>query len=203
MHPFEQLVYDRFAESIGSWDMRRHPDIYAISFLYGTGSTVDEEGNEITLQDAVSLSYNTLSHFEEQIPHASEAAEAKWNFAFWLQEITAQVPRFLEPEYGTHPDKNDLALRDTWCAAHGIVPTSRDEAGYPVYGAGFEEAIVAAYGRVAQKLHDNKVIVTKLGRTVPILIHTLTYSEIGIEATRAANPPELVAEFFSTGQLQD
>jgi hypothetical protein len=197
MHPFERLVYDRFADSIGAWDTLRHPDIYAVSFLYETGWTSDAEGDEVMLQGLVSLSYNTLSRYEEQIAQARDAAEAKWNFAFWLQEVAAQVPRFLEPEYGTDPDKGELAVRDAWCAARGIAPTGSDGAGLPTYGAGFEEAIVAAYGRVARELHQSGAIVRKLGRPVPVIIHTLTYGRAGLEATRASNPAALVAEFFS------
>ena len=35
------------------------------------------------------LGYNTLTHLKERTPSASGAEEAKWNYAFWLQnELT-------------------------------------------------------------------------------------------------------------------
>jgi hypothetical protein len=195
MHPFEQLIYSRFADSIRSWDTQRHPDIYAVSVLIKHGWTSDEAGNDVALEGFLSLSFNTLSHFRSQIDNASDAAEAKWNFAFWLQEFTATVPRLHDPEYGTQPDEDELALRDAWCASLNILPTGEDGAGRPTYGAGFDEAIAAACERVVRRLHEDNVITAILGKPVPVIIHTLEYDQPGLNATQTANPARLLDEF--------
>lgn len=67
----EKMFNDLF-EKISSWE---EEDIYAISLYY-------EESDE---NFSVTLGYNTLSNYEDNIINASGELEAKWNYAFWLQ----------------------------------------------------------------------------------------------------------------------
>lgn len=204
MHAFQKLIYDRFSESITAWDTVSCPDIYAISLLYGTGWSSDAAGQEVAVQAQVSLSFNTLTHYEAQIVMASSAEEAKWNFAFWLQNITATVPH--DFPYGGNPPIADLELRDAWCASLGILPDGTDGGGRPTYDEPtLYEAIRIACQRVAQMLHQEGIILDKLGRTVPIVIHELETTPSSAAATRAANPPGLSreAEEWQLGRTYD
>ena len=54
------------------------PDIYALSlFVY------DENDNPC--KPTVTLGYNTERQYRESLPRAYDEAEARWNYAFWLQ----------------------------------------------------------------------------------------------------------------------
>ena len=194
MHPFEQLIYDRFAESIAAWDTKRHPDINAISLLCdSTGFGEDEAGREYILQGQVRLSYNTLSHYHEQIEEGESRAAALWNIAYWPQDITAAVPQDV-PKNGV-PPAEELALRDAWCASLGLLPEDEDGGGRAVYDeALLNRSLHSACQGVATALHRNSIVVKKLGKPVPILIQDLDGSEGTIAATLAANPPGVSAE---------
>ena len=86
---------------IEKWDTS---DIYVISlFVY------DEDDNPN--QPTVTLGFNTLSNYEESIDVAWDEEEAKWNFAFWLQneeyvfgvdETRPIVEKWIEEKYSGH-----------------------------------------------------------------------------------------------------
>lgn len=194
MHPFEQLTYDRFAESIASWDTEQHPDIWAISFLCADfGSGIDAAGQEYVSQGQIWLSYNTRSHLNALLAKGLDEDEAKWNFAYWPQDVTAYVPRNVGK--GGTPPADELALRDSWCATLGVLAYDADEGGRPVYDEEFlNPAIHAVCQKVAMALHENGVIEGKLGRPVPIVIQDLEQTEGTTAATKAANPPGLFPE---------
>lgn len=194
MHPFEQLIYDRFAQSIAAWDTKRHPDINAISILCdSTGFGEDEAGREYILQGQVRLSYNTLFHYQAQIEEAESAMEALWNFAYWPEETTAAVPQDV-PKNGV-PPAEELALRDAWCASLGLLPEDEDGGGRAVYDeAPLNMALHSVCQAVVTALHRDGIVVKKLGKPVPILIQDLDGSEGSMAATLAANPPGVSAE---------
>lgn len=192
-HPYEQMLYDRFAQSILDWDTARYPDIYAISMLCTTFYSRDADEKEVAIQGQVSLSFNTLSHCETQIERAASAEEATWNFAFWLQNISAGVPR--DFPYAGEPPLEELALRDAWCGSLGIPAAGADEGGRPTYNEPrLYEALRGACLWVAQALHQNEILLGKIGRPVPIVIHELERVPEAAAATRAANPPGLSRE---------
>ena len=96
MKSFEEETYTRIRAKIRSWDTQQYPDIYALSFLYSTGFCEDIEGNEICIGYGLSVTFNTVSHYLAQIEQASEAQEAKWNYAFWLHKDAAEMPQVHE-----------------------------------------------------------------------------------------------------------
>ena len=194
MHPFEQLIYDRFAQSIAAWDTERHRDINAISILCdSTAFGQDAAGEGYILQGQVRLSFNTVSYYHTQIEEAESAVEAFWNFAYWPQDTTAAVPRDALID-GT-PPAEELALRNDWCTSLDILPEDEDGSGRAVYDeALLNMALHSVCQEVAQTLHQNGIVVGKLGRSVPILIQDLDGSEGTVAATLAANPPGLSAE---------
>ena len=184
MKTFDEETYTRIVAKIRSWDTQQYPDIYALSFLYSTGFCQDIEGNDICVEDGLSVTFNTTSHYLSQIGQASDALEAKWNYAFWLQKDQADMPQFHFREYGyVNPD--DWALRQSWLVEQG---TDED---------GVSDALLECYTRIAQRLHHENILVEKLGRSVPIIIHDLEYEERGDIATRRANPEALLTEYLA------
>lgn len=174
---FEEQLYTRIVAKIRAWDAQEYPDIYALSFLYSTGFCEDREGNEVCIGDGLAVTFNTTSHYLAQIEQASDAQEAKWNYAFWLQKDAAEMPQLHELGY---VDPDDWALRQVWLTEQGS-----------------DEALIECYTRLAQRLHHESILVETLGRSVPIVIHNLVYEERGDRATRRANPESLLTEYLA------
>jgi hypothetical protein len=181
MKSFEEETYTRIVAKIRSWDAQQYPEIYALSFLYGTSFCEDREGNEVCIGNYLSVTFNTTSHYLSQIEQASDAEEAKWNHAFWLQKDPAEMPQVHEFGY---VDPDDWELRQTWLAEQGSDEKS-------------SEALIECYTRIAQRLHHENILVETLGRSVPIIIHNLVYEEQGDVATRRANPEALLTEYLA------
>ena len=70
----EQLK-EAIMQTIASWD---EADIYVVSlYVY--------DDNDDPCRPTVTVGYNTESYLNEQIEYASDEEEARWNYAFWLQ----------------------------------------------------------------------------------------------------------------------
>ena len=71
------ILLEMIKESIKKWDKS---DIYAISlFVYNF--------NDNPCEPTVTLGYNTNKKYISEIKNASNEQEAKWNYAFWLQNV--------------------------------------------------------------------------------------------------------------------
>jgi hypothetical protein len=173
---FEGYIYDTFAQEIQSWDAATREDIYAISFF------INDWGGD-PKQPEVYLSYNTESYWRENIPSGVDPSEAKWNFAYWPQNINASVH-----------DIEGVPLRSAWLDSAGLEDT---EGEFDSYTPAVTRAFVAICVRVARRLHENGVITGTFGRTVSIIVHELEYYDAIIEQTRDANPPGATDEFES------
>jgi hypothetical protein len=191
MHAFERLIYDRFSQSIASWDTNTFPDIYAIYFELATVWCPER-----IIQGQVRLGYNTLANFEEGRKNAiseEDIQEAKWSLTFWLAELRVSVPR--EVEDFTDLPKDELALQDAWCTSVGIFPDEIDDSGYPLYDeVRLYDALREVCRKTGQALHANGVIVAKFGKAIPIIMQDLETYEVHAEVTRAMNPPGLSHE---------
>lgn len=97
-------------------------EIYVLSIF------IDEDlgAHEIEIR----LGYNTESRWRsccpkpEQSPEwpvASSASEARWNYAFWLQDQSEQ------PVFGDYRTGMDESLRQEWMKAHDFYFTEDDK----------------------------------------------------------------------------
>lgn len=123
---------------------------------------------------------------------ASSAAEARWNFAFWLQNSLGVV-------FDERSDAVGATLIEQWARARGYWYTDEDEAHH--FDASMAQVepltadFVALVAQVVRSLHDQGDIVRVLGRPVPVLIHELEYFDEVALQNEAANPTALVAPF--------
>jgi hypothetical protein len=81
---FVKETYDKVCQTILNIDNGLTPDIYAISFWK---DNIDDDPRRST----VAVGYNTLTNYRKNIDSASSEQEAKWNFAFWLQNEEALI----------------------------------------------------------------------------------------------------------------
>jgi hypothetical protein len=166
-------------------------DVYALSF-YLSGE--DDDPRRMILE----ISFNTHARADCCAPGpgkqdcASSAQEAKWNYAFWLQEPIASIGQ---------DDTPTASRREHWIRDEGLAYTDEEEdedfAATVERGAEIERRFWQLATRVAKRLHETGVIARIFGRPIPIVIHDLEYSAESIEATRSANPAGLAAEYLA------
>jgi hypothetical protein len=169
-------------------------DIYAVSLWV---SDLDDDPRRPT----ITVGYNTECQVagctpgpgqRPERPAASDPAEARWNFAFWLQNSVAVIGS----EDG---DPRGAELREAWARQRGFWYSEEEQARdldaalekvQPLTGEFVE--IVAG---VVQGLHRSGEIVRVFGRAIPVLIHELEYYDEIARQNEAANPPGVVDEF--------
>ena len=125
-------------------------------------------------------------------PIASSAAEARWSYAFWLQDVLAAAC-----DEGADPE--GARLRDAWARAHGYWYSDEEEAANldaalrrvsPLAGA-FLGLLTSA----VRDLHLAGEVARLVGHPVPVLVHELEYVDETAELAEAANPGGLAEEF--------
>jgi len=162
-------------------------DIYALSFfIYDIDD--DPRTPELT------LGYNTLTNYEESKskskPTASDNEEAKWNYAFWLQNYLCVI--------GEHGTESGNAL-ESWIGDIGLAYTDEEEDddfdNCMILGREITTRFVQLVVDLAKLLHANGIIEKKFKRPIPIIVHELEYYDQIVTQTREANPPGLAEEF--------
>jgi hypothetical protein len=183
MNDFEQFSYKKISAALANIDSSAIPDIYALSFFIYDD---DDDPRYPVLQ----LGYNTRTHLAECTPSASNAEEAKWNFAFWLQNGL---------EFIGNPETESAQLLEELLKARGLWYSDEDEEAdfdrCMRIGSEITTYFVDACVRIARALHENGVIQQHFGRPIPIVVHELEYYDEIAAQTRLANPSGLTKEF--------
>ena len=94
------LIYDGVKNTINTWS---EDDIYVISFFVYDD---DDDPSKPTL----AVGYNTIKRYQSSISKAYDSGEAKWNYAFWLQN----------EEYTFGRDNNSAKLIQDWILSSGF-----------------------------------------------------------------------------------
>lgn len=183
MNDFEQFSYREISAALASIDTSTITDIYALSFFIH-----DKEDDP--RYPVLQLGYNTLAHLAACTSSASSAEEAKWNFAFWLQNELKVIGA---------PETEGGRLLGDLLRARGLWYSNEDEnADFDRcmrIGSDITACFVDASVRVARALYENSVIQQYFSRPIPIVVHELEYYDQIAVQTRSANPPGLAKEF--------
>ncbi len=193
MSEFEDYIYKRASEGIVAIKDKTAADIYALSFYHWAD---EDDPRKATL----TVGYNTNARWractpapgqEPDWPIASDSDEAKWNFAFWLQEKGEACV--------IGESRVDATARKAWIVSQKLWWTDKEqdedfdrtlELGEQVMDRFVDVCI-----NVAKRLHKDGIVAKKFGRPIPILVHELEYHDGIAEATRKANPKKLAKEF--------
>ena len=159
-------------------------DIYVVSFL-----VFDEDDDP--RRPVLTIGTNTESKVRQAMDSGqpSGEAEARWNYAFWLQDRLAEIG-------DSERDPAGQELRAAWFRRHGLwfedgdYSDAADEIGDSMT-AQFVELCV----ETVRRLHREGVVEQALGRPVPVLVHELEYYDEIAQQNRRANGPELNAPF--------
>jgi hypothetical protein len=144
----------------------------------------------------LTVGYNTYGRLQSCIPTpgqepkwpiASDADEAKWNFAFWLQNEELiiggydydPVSEWVKNSPYYYSDEQEEEAFDT-----------TDLLGQKIQDR-FTEIVISH----ARKLHSDGVITEKFGKDIPIIVHELEYYDKPVLWTQQANPDGLAKEF--------
>lgn len=189
-----QHLRSRLAAALAAIPAADRPGLYVVSLLV---SDTDDDPRRPTIM----VGYNTEARVAActpapgqpaRWPIASSAAEARWNFAFWLQNQ-------LDVLCAEETDPEGAELLRAWASAAGTWYSDEDEQQdfeaamrrvEPLTGAFVHLAV-----EVVKDLHASGDLVRTIGRPVPVLIHELEYYEEIAVQNEEANPPGLVAEF--------
>lgn len=184
---FVTNVYEKISSALNDIPVSDRADIYAISFWHD----IDED--DLRYQ-RIMVGYNTLSNFQGRIKSASSESEAKWNFAFWLQNVLTEVGGVDEPLLSAWFAESPYYFSDEENEASCDDDELFDELGEK--GAQFEDEFMGEIITATQRLFREGVISQVFGRDIPVLIHELEYYDAPAGWTLRANPPGLADEFL-------
>jgi len=189
MSSMEETIYQMIQDHMATWEQHLLDDIYALSFYI-------ECEDDDPRQPRLVFGYNTESQVQNSLSDASDPAEARWNYAFWLQNEEI----FIGDSYDDEASET-LPLRDQW--VQSLPSYYTDELEEADFNRAMElgDQIVANFYElvksVIQRLHDQGDVQRVFGRTVPLLIHELEYNDEIAEMNKAINPVGSVREFVA------
>ncbi|GCB46868.1 hypothetical protein [Streptomyces sp. NL15-2K] len=173
-------ILERFPEA-----SRR--EIYALSFNIWR---IDYDDR----RPYVAIGYNTEGQYERE-RRPDDPGEARWNYACWLldgfetlgnvPEDPAGGPLYVEEikRLGLWYDGDDVEV-----GADDVIDAQRD-----LLNLHFADACID----LARHLHDSGRIEQLFGRPLPVVVFDMDCPGWEIEATEAANPPELIEDFLT------
>lgn len=194
MDGFEEYVFGEISRVLDGIASDTAADVYVVSLLL-----YDEEDDP--RRPTVTVGYNTESRVRETTPVpaqapdwsiASDAGEARWNYAFWLQNELAVVA-------DSKQDPGGARRRREWIDALGLWYSDEEEhtdfQGTEQRAGRITDEFVALIVRVVQRLHHVGVVERVFRRPIPVLIHELEYYEQIAAQNERANPAGLADTF--------
>lgn len=179
--------YDKLAQAISDIPDEVTTDIYVLSFFY---YAEDDDARF----PCIEVSYNTHAQYRQQTANAAHETEAKWNYAFWLQESIEKIG-----------GKSDALLND-WLNASPYYYSDADNKAAEEddelfdrlmeLGENFETEFIEHIISLSRKLFKEHVIEKKFGKDIPVIIHELEYYDQPIGWTQKANKNNLIEEFL-------
>jgi hypothetical protein len=156
-------------------------DVYAVSLYL-------EYYNDNLYEPNVILSYNTNENVKNVVSEGVDELEARWNYAYWLQD---DLYVFGENETKEHVKE--------WFINNGYEYLTYDE----YYSRDVDEELICEIDdkikneliEVVKKLHETNFIKEQFGKEIPVLIHELEYYDEILEINKKANPSYVIEEF--------
>lgn len=192
-------LHERSLAALSSLTHEHRRDTYVVSFLLGEE---DGDGRRLTMtvgtntEARVALALKATPASEgrrarrvDGMGVPSSADEARWNFAFWLQdELVVCCDRDVDP---VGADLRDAWVRDAgWWYDDWEAPEA-DRLCLAI-GLVFNERCAT----VARRLHGDGDVERLFGRPVPIVVHEVEHDHHLVERNLAANPPTSIRPYL-------
>lgn len=167
------------------------PEIYALSFRIWR---VDYDDRH----PYVAIGYNTESQYERE-RRPEDPGEARWNYACWLLDGFEMLGNVPEDPVGAPLFVAQAQQLGLWFDGDPDDPGLPGEVGaeYEARGERLNQYFADACIGLARHLHATGLIEKILGRPLPVVIFDMDCGGWEVEATQAANPPELIADFLA------
>jgi hypothetical protein len=171
-------IYTRVRKALDSISSEERHEIYVVSlFVYDE----DDDPRRPTL----TVGFNTESNVAAA-PGAEDEREARWNYAFYLQNE-------LDVLFDATRDPGGAALLRRAIEDMGYWFPGEDDVATEVTTPWFVANAVFA----ARRLQDDGDIARIFGRSIPVLVHEVEYYDAIAMQALAANPPGVADEFIA------
>lgn len=185
------LLYAEASEAISAIEKEKVGDIYALSFYIENGSWIP----------TITIGYNTNEQVQLMVNNASDIAEAKWNYAFWIQNYLCV---FGEEGSGFSSSGSIEALKGEFAQEineYNSAQRLEDWAACDVAAEAISSRTWNIAAEVAAELHKSNLIVNTFNRPIPIIVHETEYYQKIADINKIANPKgeadEFIAEFMN------
>lgn len=167
-------------DSINTWS---EPDIYVISlFVY--------DYCDNPCKPTVTIGYNTEKQVQSELAKgfAFNEEEARWNYAFWLQN-----------DFFVFGEDETAEIVKNWIIENGF-PYNEDyhtvgDDEYYEKTSEITKAFVSILIGIVQEIHSEGHLINKFGKELPIIIHEIEYYDEIAEQNIKANGQKLVNDF--------
>lgn len=179
----KMLMESKIKSVIANWVTL---DIYAVSLFV-------QDFCDNPCEPTVTLGYNTEQQYKKTIAIASCEEEARWNYAFWLQNH--------ELVFGQNETRGVV---EKWIASNGLpyfpcvdydfdIPDDTDDKLLSQITNNFVDTLID----VVKNLHESGFIKDKFSKEIPIIIHELEYYNKIAEQNIKANTLPIVNDFVN------
>ena len=182
----QDSLYAKAEKAVRRIGKQNVKDIYALSFW--KDNLEDDPRCPV-----ITIGYNTLAQVETEKENAGSVMEAKWNYAFWLQNEVGRLGgndknlRRYFKDTGLFYAQQEYARAEKNGEEHKL-----DEQDDRMQAA-FMDMIVS----VVRELHRRGVVKEALGAEVPVIVHELEYYGVPVGWTVQGNPRPLIEEFLA------
>nr|WBO79730.1 hypothetical protein SBE_003450 [Streptomyces sp. SBE_14.2] len=195
---FSEYLRGAAAGVLRRFPERLVPEIYALSFRIWR---VDDDDR----RPYVAIGYNTESQYERE-RRPEDPGEARWNYACWLLDGFETLGSAPEDPVGGPLYEAEVRRLGLWFEEDQEDQEDQEdhedtevEVKRELLQLHFDDAVLG----LARHLHASGAIGSVLGRPLPVVIFDMYRPGWEVEATAAANPPELIADFLAWQRAQE
>ncbi|MFF8713502.1 hypothetical protein ACF07T_19020 [Streptomyces sp. NPDC015184] len=146
----------------------------------------------------VDIGYNTESRYEEEArKDGADPHEVRWNYAFWLLDGFDRLGNVPEDPAGGMLYEEETRRLGLWHDGefdlHRLLDDDELAAKADLLQLHFHDAVID----LVRHLHASGAVERIFGRPLPVVVFDMDHPGWEEEATRAANPPELIGDFLA------
>ncbi|MFF3431899.1 hypothetical protein [Streptomyces sp. NPDC002602] len=199
MTTFRQHMQKGIVQELGEIPDALKPAIHAVTFRI---DSVDQDPRLPYL----AFGYLTEDHVDQQLNRADppDEWEARWSYAYFppsaLEGVRVLGHDRVHDARGSELHHREAVAEGVWWE-DGLPESESADQDQDEDDEERAERLDAAFRALcvdlARELHEGGHLVAVLGRSVPVILYDMFAPDEMFELTRAANPPELVADFLA------
>ncbi|MFE6868154.1 hypothetical protein ACFVFS_16515 [Kitasatospora sp. NPDC057692] len=145
----------------------------------------------------VDVGYNTESRYEQEMRRGADPWEARWNYAFWILDGFDRLGNVPEDPVGGPLYEEEARERGIWYDGAFDLGRMLDDDELRTKSGLLELHFHDAVVDLARHLHTSGTVTRIFGRPLPVVVFDMDCPGWEEEATRAANPAELIEDFLA------